>query len=260
MISPSPEHSILIKEANMCFVYIPKTACTSWKLFIWKILGNEILPELTYKDVHNQRVIELPYIDRMDEAAKKEHYETIRNKEMKITAIIREPKARVLSAYLDKIYNHKNPRSSFSTSIIPEIQKFHGLEKGVKPSFKEFLQWNIEISKDRILNDHWRPSHEIIGINTKDDLMDKNISLFTMNNQQALVDLINSRTGQMIKFPKKDELGKRPVNESERKLEAYYQEEECKLFEMIYKKDIELYKVLTVMEKELVKEGLTNRK
>ena len=90
--------------------------------------------------------------------------------------------------------------------------------------------------------------------------MDKNIALFTMNNQQALVDLINIRTGQMIKFPKKDELGKRPVNESEGKLEAYYQEEEYKLFEIIYKKDIELYKVLTVMEKELVKEGLTNRK
>ena len=75
----------------------------------------------------------------------------------------------VLSAYLDKILFHKNPESSFSKIILPEIREYHNLNNEQRPSFHNFLSWNkyISIEKGLMMNDHWQPMSEILGTKRK---------------------------------------------------------------------------------------------
>jgi len=69
-----------------------------------------------------------------------------------------------------------------------------------------------------------------------------------MDNQKRLVELMNMKMGCKEEFPKFDELGNRPVNRSESKIHDYYQDEENKIFEEIYKKDVKLYKAVSKRE------------
>ena len=81
------------------------------------MMDNEITNQVTYKTIHNANIINLPYVAKMNNKEKSEFLERIKSRQIECCTMIREPKARVLSAYLDKILFHKNLESSFSKII-----------------------------------------------------------------------------------------------------------------------------------------------
>ena len=46
---PSPDHSIWLRSQAAVFVYLPKVACTSWKLHLAAALGVQAHQEISYK-------------------------------------------------------------------------------------------------------------------------------------------------------------------------------------------------------------------
>ena len=68
--SPSLSHCIWLRNKNIAFIYIPKVACTSWKLFLWQMIDREITDQVTYKTIHNSKKVDLPYVGKMQNTEK----------------------------------------------------------------------------------------------------------------------------------------------------------------------------------------------
>lgn len=64
-MQPSLEHSIWFQEQDFAFIYLPKVACTAWKLHLWQASGHAIAADLNYYDVHNPGRLALPYVAEM---------------------------------------------------------------------------------------------------------------------------------------------------------------------------------------------------
>ena len=124
---PSLEHCIWFQEQEFAFIYLPKVACTSWKLYLWQASGHVLPPNLQYRDVHDPRQLALPYVDIMPTNMQRDFLKKLEQGQVMAMAVIREPRSRVLSAYLDKILLHSNPQSKFSRSVLPAIQNAFGL-------------------------------------------------------------------------------------------------------------------------------------
>lgn len=232
-------HTLWFKTQKFAFVYIPKVACTSWKLFFLKILYKDSAKVITYMNIHNRRETQLPYLVDMSIEDKQLFKTMLNHKEIKVIAIIRDPARRVLSAYLDKIYKHNNQNSLFSKKIIPEIQNFHQLPKNRRPSFLEFLGWINSKSSIHCDNNHWLPMTNIFGSLIEDQA---SFTLYPMNKMQDAIDEVLKIFSSSIEFPAVDALGPRKINSTD-SIEAtkYYGAMETKLFKTIYVKDIELY-------------------
>lgn len=247
IINPSLRHCIWLEEIDCAFVYIPKTACTSWKLFLWQLRGNIINKKLSYSNVHNDSKLKLPYVYKMSRSKQEEFVGKLEKQEINVCSVVREPYSRVLSGYLDKVLLHSNPNSLFSKLIIPEIKKYHAIDVNTAPSFLQFLQWNHDIRMKEQLNDHWRPATELLGLDPNNNNMkSNNIRFWPMTRMKKAADWFNGKFQKNIIFPSSQELGTRKTNSSEEQIESYFGEEEKAIFESIYEKDMLLYKSLEV--------------
>ena len=246
MINPSLDHCIWIKEKGIVFIYIPKVACTSWKIYLWQIIGNKLSNQITYKTVHNGKHLALPYVGNMKEDEKAIFMHKLREGELIVCGMIRDPKARVLSGYLDKVLNHNNPNSSFSRKVIPSIRAQQKIKGNRRPTFGEFLEWNmnIELIEKGLINDHWRQMHKILGVSSISEINEEYINLWDITHLDTAADWFNKQFDKAIEFPGSQSLGPRPTNNSEKKLEEYYGEREISQFERMYKLDIEMYQAV----------------
>lgn len=238
---PSLNHSIWLEEHDITFVFIPKVACTSWKLFIWQLKQNQIPKTLTYKDIHNRRVIKLPYVNEMSEEKIKIYKKEIQSKKCTISAVIRDPYERILSAYLDKIQFHANKDSIFSKYILTEIQAYFHLTDNTRPSFGQFLEWIMSTKDVEKLNDHWRPYVRLIGSNSYKKDNNFKIKLWTMQNMSEATEWYRKKFKLGINFPDSQFLGKRITYKSNEKIEKYIGIKEKDLIKEIYKEDLDLY-------------------
>jgi len=152
-------------------------------------------------------------------------------------AVIREPKSRVLSAYLDKILLHSNPQSKFSRRVLPSIQKAFGLRNDQRPSFEQFLQWNQSQTDIRQWNPHWRPMVHLLGSTN-------HLKLWTMKQINSAIQVANKKFDCDLTFPQKDALGPRPTNNSQLRLDQFYGHQEKRLVEEMYAADITLHAAL----------------
>lgn len=242
-LRPDPRNCIWFKEQRVAFVYIPKTACTSWKLHLWR-LSNGVKSErfLTYAEVHNRKIVELPYLDTMNLAEQDEFYRGINDKEIDIVCILREPRSRILSAYIDKVKEHKKKNSLFAKHVIPSIKKINNNEKDKRPTFYEFLKWVKSSENEFCDNEHWKPATRILGLrNYMFGVNHSNLKIWTMTNNEKAVELFNERFNKEFEFPTSQELGKRKVYKSESLMEEYFGEKEEELFNKIYGNDISIY-------------------
>ena len=242
LTNPSLQHCIWMEEIGSAFIYIPKTACTSWKLFLWQLNGNTLSSEISYSNVHNENTIKLPYVYKMNRNRQEEFVNELNKGKISVCSVVREPYSRVLSGYLDKILKHKNPNSSFSRLIIPEIKRYHDLEDSTAPTFLQFLQWNHEKKGKELLNDHWRPATELLGLHENNDYLDnENVKLWPMTKMNEAADWFKTRFKANIDFPSSQELGTRKTNTSEEQIDRYFGDQEKVVFESIYKQDLSLY-------------------
>jgi hypothetical protein len=234
---PSPIHTIWLRDHKAAFVYLPKVACTSWKLYLWQALGHALPSGFDYRHVHDTATLPLPYVTTLPTHSQLSFREDLSHGTIATYAVIREPKARILSAYLDKIEHHANPRSYFSTVVIPEIQHAAGLDAATRPSFASFLAWIADQPDRHALNDHWRPMTSILGTTEASTYT----RLWTMERMDQAIALFATLLETSIPFPGRQHLGARRTYDSQTRLNAYYGPTECDLFDQIYAQDVLLH-------------------
>lgn len=237
---PSLAHAIWLKPHPAAFLYLPKVACTSWKLYLWQALGNRLDDDFNYRQVHNRDTLPLPYVDGMPAAMQAAFMAGIGDGSIATYAVLREPRGRILSAYLDKIRFHANPGSFFSRCVIPEIQAFAGLDPEQRPSFADFLGWIAAQSDRDALNDHWRPMVSLLG--TADP--GACTRLWTMEHMDRAVAVLADLLDCRLPFPTREALGSRRTYDSERQVGDYYGAAEQALFARIYAEDEALYRAV----------------
>lgn len=235
--NPSLTHTIWLREHKAAFVYIPKVACTSWKLYLWQALGNPLPDSFNYRQVHDSASLALPYVATLSDERQQEFQTELNNGAIKTYAVIREPKARILSAYLDKIWHHTNPNSHFSRVVIPDIQRFAGLDANSRPSFQTFLSWINAHTDPSSLNDHWQPMTTILG---SDNLGTYN-QLWSIDHMDQAIQFFANLLDTHLPFPSRQELGERRTYNSQNQIETYFGESELEFFKHIYKHDLRLY-------------------
>ena len=129
--------------------------------------GKSIPKDINYKNLHDSKKLRLPYVGEMNTNQQQRFIKQLENGNLKCYSIVREPKSRILSAYLDKILFHENTNSVFYKKIIPKIREEIGIDSTTRPTFKQFLTWIRREKNKTNLNPHWKPMSIIIGDSQK---------------------------------------------------------------------------------------------
>lgn len=237
---PSFGHTIWLQQQNVAFVYVPKVACTSWKLFLARALGLPLPNPLPLGAIHNRELVKLPYVSSLEVSAQQRFQAGLLDGQIELLAVIREPRQRVLSAYLDKVWLHRNPQSFFSQVVLPELQQQLGLGLLERPSFLQFLQWLKQNRCSSCRNDHWLPQRELIG--TAEAL--PRHQLWPMAQMEMAISEMQARLGADLPFPGREELEPRQSSGSAVKLQESFTAEVEAVFASLYKEDLLLYQGL----------------
>jgi len=146
--------NIIVSERNrLIFCSIPKVACTNWKYLIRKWEG------LDYKDIsasHDHTKSGLRYLSdySRDDIDLTQYYKFV---------FVRDPYMRLLSAYMDKLRNKKNP--SEYTMFLRSVIGYNSAKRNVTDiSFATFVN-SIYQNKDKAQwNAHWRGQNTMCGL------------------------------------------------------------------------------------------------
>ncbi len=148
---------------RLVFAYVPKVACTNWKCVLRALTG---APDwLDSARAHDRRRSGLQYLDQQTAP------EAILNdSSVRKFACVRHPRARALSAYLNKI-EHRLPGhrgAAFNdhfSRIVAEIDSFRQtcLDSDLYPAitFEVFLRW-LEAGSYFTQDEHWRPQVDLL--------------------------------------------------------------------------------------------------
>ncbi|KZR61790.1 Sulfotransferase family protein [Prochlorococcus sp. MIT 1303] len=240
---PSPNHTIWLRPHNAAFVYLPKVACTSWKLHLAAALNIQTKEELSYKNLHNPSALPLPYAAHLTPKESDLFKSKQSEGSFKYFSVLREPKERAASAYLDKILFHKNPQSFFSLEIIPAIKSHARIATDDKPSFEQFLLWILESEHQHVSNDHWKPMCDILQLKPEEDNL-KQWTLWPMQEMAKAVSTINQYLGVDLTLPGREALGPRPDRKSKSALNELLNLSSEGLLQEIYSADIALFKLI----------------
>ncbi len=232
---PSLGHTIWLKPHNAAFVYLPKVACTSWKLFLARALQLSLPNPLPLAQVHDRQAVPLPYVAWMPAAEQQEFRAQLEAGTITVLGVVREPRRRVLSAYLDKIWLHANPHSHFSLVVLPELREQLGLQHQERPTFLQFLCWVQAGQSANSRNDHWCPMVDLLGAGLP------NCQLWPMERMAEALTVLQQLLGSNEPLPQREELAPRPSSGSDQRLENAFTPVVEALFAQIYAHDLALH-------------------
>lgn len=235
---PSLNHTIWLAEQRIAFIYLPKVACTSWKLFFATCLGLR-LPE-DYAAVHKFEQLPLPYVALMPQEKQASFLDGIQNKSIEVTTVLREPRERILSAYLDKIKLHHNPNSYFSLKVMPSVRAHAGLSGSECPTFEQFLCWIATSDSPHRYNDHWLSMSTLLGLNGLTPPA-ANWRVWTMQELDMAAAYFNKILKTSISFPNNESLTHRPSHSTADKLVTMLTPAAENWIQQLYASDLALY-------------------
>ena len=227
---------IYVPAYNIIFAYVPKVACTNWKCLMRRLSGFEDWLDTT--KAHDKKASGLFRFDPKDG-----NHELFHRPGVKVFTMVRDPRTRAMSAYLNKIHPSvaelQKSGGQGATRSTLEIEKFRKkcLSKSAHPeiSFEVFLLWLRDSMNRRTFNEHWLPQVKLLrhgGVSF--DLVGRfeNIA----EDSRRILDAI----GTDIAFPTQSEL-KFPPTGAQSKF-AKHSTPECEeLLQEIYRADIEAY-------------------
>jgi chondroitin 4-sulfotransferase 11/chondroitin 4-sulfotransferase 13/dermatan 4-sulfotransferase 1 len=245
MSHPSLIHTIWLEPQQTAFVYLPKVACTSWKLFFARALDLPFPEQLSYGQVHAQASLPLPYVGAMAAEAQQRFLAQQAAGNIRLHAVIRHPRQRILSAYLDKIALHRNPESFFSQQVLPSIQAQAGLAADQRPSFEQFLGWLNAAATPLTQNDHWLPMVNLLGLAGPEALPPQAYTrIWPMDELELAADHFRRLLGVELPFPGNEALGPRPSTGSGELVASHFNPAAEALFQTRFGADLELYEGL----------------
>jgi hypothetical protein len=155
------ENPIVIEEYKLVFFPIPKVGCSKWKYLFRRMMGHEHVSEILHDPSNNG----LKYLSSF---SKEEAQEMLTSKDWTRAVFVREPKERILSAFLDKVVlndqNENENESIFQKRCCSE--KTFGddveaqndcLARNTIEDFSYFLQRTLDCP-----NPHWSPQLGVI--------------------------------------------------------------------------------------------------
>ncbi len=151
---------IVIPEYKLVFFTIPKVACTQWKLLFRKMLGfPDWDPAVKLVHLHSPLSNGLKYIS---DYTVKEAQEMLTSDEWTRAVFVREPKERIISAFLDKFVNNSFLCDMCLPKGLPADSKkrLECRQEGKNKNFPRFLKRARQCS-----NLHFKPQAD--GIDAK---------------------------------------------------------------------------------------------
>ena len=238
--------TIWIEQRQVAFVYLPKVACTSWKLFFAYALNLTFPENLDYEQVHHPIIFPLPYVGGMMDEAQERFLLQLESGKIQLYAMVRNPRQRILSAYLDKIALHCPPGSFFDYNVIPAIQLWAGLDSGQCPSFEQFLGWINTDDSMFTQDNHWMPMVDLLGLTGFDSIsVQKYSKIWTMEDINVASDHFCQILSVDFSFPDNQTLGPRHnLTSSVDLIAKYFTPTAESLFQSHFNADLDLYENL----------------
>ena len=238
-ISDLNRNILMTPDKKIIYLSIPKCACTSIKYFLRKHYGDDISENKSnIHDITDSKLLNYSKITAQNSFKK-----ILSKSNFFIFSVIRPPKERVLSAFLDKFYSEYEPwrsesRLLFGRSLFKsDLSDSDLLYKLKDISFKEFL---ILISQQKNIdkNEHWRPmKSQLIGLPLN------KINLYTFSGLDKLKLQIEDYLSTKLNFDTALKIGTHQKS-AETLINKYYDSETLKIFNELYKEDIELYETI----------------
>ncbi|KAI4890007.1 hypothetical protein NFI96_010866 [Prochilodus magdalenae] len=150
------QHILVNDEHRFLYCYVPKVACSNWKRVL-KVLNGA----LSHMDVkgrmdHHADLVFLSDFSAEEIRHRLQHYFKF--------MFVREPMARLLSAYRNKFGEIEAYQRKYGAEIVRRYRKGHtkGGKKiaGDDVTFTEFVRYLLDEDAER-MNEHWMPIHNL---------------------------------------------------------------------------------------------------
>lgn len=143
------------------FVETPKCACSTMKKIVAHIEGKEIPRVHVWKEttldmsLHSRAVHPVKNLNLF---APKQIKHILTSPNVTRFCVVRNPYARLLSAWADKI-RQKEPAYQKYWEI---IATFNGKRPDVCPDFEDFVNWVTSVHEEEVVDPHWKPMKKIL--------------------------------------------------------------------------------------------------
>ncbi len=227
---------IISPKLEIRFVYVPKCACTGWKMLMSDAEGGQYSRP---GEVHvKQKAKYLSIVNSGSDFFKA-------YADFPLYTMIRDPLERLVSAYVDKIArNNLDAVGNYWRNL---RQEYHEFLNGQGCSFEAFLEWICsEATPKRYSNDeHWRPFSKIIGDTSQYEFV------FLMSDLDARIsnrNLPQKARSLLDLFPTKTKSAPHSANANTNFSSVQLTETCVNLFNENYGEDIEVYTKLQAMQ------------
>jgi len=209
---PEKVPGIVSKEYRFVYVPIPKTACTTWKTSLAKLLNLE--------NKGNPHEIKFEFVNLLE----KKHDDYFK------FVFIRNPWDRILSCYIDKIVNEEKKINGYKDGILSSFLPMYGDMFYAKMPFEEFVE-KISNIPDEKSDEHLRSQYTFIYNKNGEKVVDYIGRFENFDNDFAF---ISKKIGKNLDKLHEGKTEHKPYWE-------YYNEKTKELIEKRYKKDIKLF-------------------
>ena len=224
-------NAILMAEHRFCFVYVPKVACTSWKVLFSKMCGVARATDLAI--VHSRKMSGFKFAQSEAE---------VLDSGLPVYAMVRHPAERMLSAYLDKIVRHRpeDPKKDIFSLIALEINRWVGRREpqngaAPPPSFLDFLKWVRWSGHPCSINEHWIPQSKLLPSNLADVDFLGRFENFSVDAEDIL-----NRIACQFEFPSQSSIGFESTGAAE-KASTFIDDEALVIIEDLFACDYEKF-------------------
>jgi hypothetical protein len=167
---PELMHSIHFSEKFQCvYLELPKCGCSSIKSLIqtYEHGGADCDQLLEIPDVHNKRVNKyaLPGFEHGGVTGLTEDrlVRVLTDPTIVRFSVVRNPYARLASAFKDKILKNKVQKIHVVDTLFPSMKSLSKDEKlGAEVSFSDFVEFVISHKNHKKMNPHWRPQVSVL--------------------------------------------------------------------------------------------------
>lgn len=152
------EKPVVVEEYSLIFFPLPKVACTEFKLLFHRMMGLEY----TLPSIGNVHRIQNPSVNKLktlDEYPIWKAEEMLNSEQYKKAVFVREPKERILSAFLNKfVMDRFYFRGICCSQLIQEKDQNHCDDMMYEKNFSYFL----EATHQWCFDNHWEPQYFMI--------------------------------------------------------------------------------------------------
>ncbi|XP_007259579.2 carbohydrate sulfotransferase 14 [Astyanax mexicanus] len=150
------QHILVNDEHRFLYCYVPKVACSNWKRVLKVLSGSLAHVDVKVKMNHRADLLFLSDLQPEEIRHRLRHY-------FKFT-FVRDPMARLLSAYRNKFGEIESYQRKYGAEIVRRYRKTRTKDKrtiaGDDVTFTEFVRYLLDEDVER-MNEHWMPMYNL---------------------------------------------------------------------------------------------------